>query len=63
MTNMWDTVEANSWSRDFDYENYTHMFKKVFPQGTPFKEESYLAFCNIFESLMVKDFNADESDE
>ena len=58
MSNMWDTVEANAWSRGFDYDNYISLYKKVFPQGTPFKENTYLAFCGIFESLMVKDMNA-----
>lgn len=57
---MWSTPEANAWSRDFDYENYVLLFKTEFPIGTPFKEETYKAFCKVFESIMERSFKEDE---
>lgn len=59
MTSMWSTVEANAWSRDFDYDNYVILYRKEFPQGTPFKEETYKKFCAVFYSVMTKDIGND----
>ena len=55
MTNMWNTVEAAAWARNFDYENYVLLYKKVFPTGTPFKKETYLGFCKLFGSTITED--------
>ena len=57
MTTLWDSVEANAWSRDFDYQNYILLYKKVFPSGTPFKEVFYKSFCQLLESNMEKDLD------
>lgn len=60
MDNMWSTVEASAWSRDFDYENYVLLHKKVFPKGTPFSEETYKEFCTIFHNIMERSFKNDK---
>ena len=48
---LWSTIEADSWARGFDYENYCSFHSK-YSYGRPLTETSYKLFCQALDKDM-----------
>ena len=52
--NIWGTIEADAWSRTFDYEEYVRYCELArLPSKT---EAEYTSLCQQFEAEMIEDF-------
>jgi hypothetical protein len=66
--NIYGTVEADAWSRDFDYENYLSLFKRRYPEpskwGSAFTEEGYRLFCvAMWHEVKARPIGGSEEEE
>lgn len=59
--NFWQTVEVESWSRDFNYENYCLRHKEQGTTAAKLTEEGYKSFCQLMEAEMDRTYITGES--
>lgn len=52
--NIWNCVECDAWSRDFDYEEYIDLYNKRNEGHSMFSEDGYRALCAVFEDEMAR---------
>ena len=56
---IWNTVECDCWSRDFNYENYCMFHDRVYADSSnqPAKlcKEAYVILCDVFHTHMIND--------
>ena len=55
--NIWQSVECDAWSRNFNYEDYLYFHMKSGDLGRVFTRQGYEAFCELMDSEMERDMN------
>jgi hypothetical protein len=50
MNSIWNTVEAEAWSRSLQYEDYVSLHKRNV--SNPLRKEAYKLICQAFDKDM-----------
>lgn len=58
MSNIWGTIEADAWSRSFNYTEYIRYCELA--DKKPVTELEYDLLCTQFNAEMIADMQADE---
>lgn len=52
MNSIWSSVEADAWSRGFDYEDYLHLHKQSCLEARVVSEKAYYRLCAALDMNM-----------
>lgn len=55
---IWSSVEADCWSRNFDYDNYLAYHKKSGCISTPMTKDGYALLCRALDYDMKEKLEA-----